>query len=309
MISFAKIKKAIPIAYIEDKDGPNNKKKIYLIPDEVYKNLSDRKKIKISNFSNPDDYINDKKIKEYLKILGNKKISTNHMRQFKLLFKNSHNSEYDEIKNNMKKHIKINSGVIVPYPHPKKCQRLLIGGPSESGKSYYCSKYIKLYKKMFPKNPRILLSDVPKDHVLDKHNMLRIQLNDELIENPIEPNEFNNSLIMFDDVDAITSNKLSKVVNKTRDYMLTRGRHENLSIICTTHAICDGEKTKVMLRECTHFTIFPRAGLAGLEYLLKKYIGLGKTQIKQIFNLPSRWVTICKVYPMHVLYEGGVFLL
>ena len=208
----------------------------------------------------------------------------------------------------------ISDGTLQPLPNKDKTERLYIAGPSDSGKSYYCSKYLTEYKKMFPKKKIYIFSDVDEDEVLDKLEPIRIKLDHSLVENEIKPEELKNgkegSLVLFDDIDSIQDKKIFNSIGKLRDALLKRGRHENITVLVTNHNISDYNKTRVVLNEANGITVFPKSGAThGVQRVLKVYCGLGKEQIKRIFDLPTRWCLVTKNFPMYVMYSQGVYLL
>lgn len=202
-------------------------------------------------------------------------------------------------------------GVINPLPNYEKSERLYIAGPTDSGKSYYVSKLLKQFIKIFPNKKIWLLSDVDNDETLDSiKNVVRIKLDEELIDNPIAPEELSDSIVVFDDIDSIQNPKLYKSIQALRDSLLRRGRHENISVISTSHLLTNYKETRIILNEVNAVTFFPKSGSSSaIQYLLTKYCGLDKKQIKKIFELPSRWCTVYKNYPCYVMYEKGVYLL
>jgi hypothetical protein len=187
---------------------------------------------------------------------------------------------------------------------------LYITGASGSGKSYYTAQYIKEYKKMYPKREIYLFSSINDDAVLDKLKVKRIQLNEDLIREPITAEDFKDSLVIFDDTDAITNKLMKTKVNNILNSILQTGRHFSVSCILTFHTATGGRDTKMILNEAHSITIFPH-GLGGrtLKYLLMDYMGLDKHQVKKSKTLESRWVTICKTYPMVVLSEKEAYTL
>ena len=87
------------------------------------------------------------------------------------------------------------------------------------------------------------------------------------------------------------------------------GRHYNISIIFTSHIICNGLETKGILNEAHSITIFPNnMGNRSLKYVLDSYLGLDKRQIEKIKNFDSRWMTIIRTYPQSLLTEKFITL-
>jgi hypothetical protein len=188
---------------------------------------------------------------------------------------------------------------------------LYITGASGSGKSYYTGAYCKEYKKMYPKREIYLFSSISDDKSLDKiKGLKRIKLTDELLREPITASDFKDSLVIFDDTDALTNKAMKEKVNTILNSILQTGRHFNVSCILTFHTATGGRDTKMILNEAHSITIFPHSlGGRTLKYLLDQYLGLDKEQIKKIKKVNSRWVTICKTYPMTILSEKEVFTL
>lgn len=195
----------------------------------------------------------------------------------------------------------------------KKTERsiLYITGASGSGKSYYTRNYCNEYKKLFPKNDIFLISSITDDSSIDKiKDLNRIILNNEFLGADLNVNDFKDSMVIFDDTDCIT-NKMTKMkVNNILNMLLETGRHTNTSVIYTSHLPTNGLDTRRILNECHSVTIFPNSlGGRALKYLLENYFGLDKDQIKKIKKLNSRWVTICKTYPMVVMSEKDVYVI
>jgi hypothetical protein len=210
--------------------------------------------------------------------------------------------------------IVIRDGKLRPIPlvDTRETQRdvLYISGPAGSGKSTYAAEYIKEFKKIFPKADIFLFSIKESDKVLDQFKPHRIMLNDELLENPINPKELAHSLVIFDDIDTISNKKLLNEVRRLRDSILEVGRSLMTYCITTTHNLTAGTHTRMQLLESTAVTFYPKMGDAfHIMRFLKEYAGLDKKKIATIMSLKSRWVTIYKRAPNYCLYEHGAFLL
>jgi len=298
--------KGRPIAKI--KGGIYHNKIIYLTDDDDNKMIYNR----------PLDMINERDIRN-----GKKKLSKYEMQEIKrALMYNEQAKEQDirDIVNNLKnkstskskKEFNLYDGEIQPLPYFNKTERLYVCGPTESGKSYFTKEYLKNLRLVHPDARIIIFSDVDEDPGgLDElKNTIRVNLDDAPEKEAIDINKFNDSICVFDDIDSIQNKKIYKVVCDLRDAMLRRGRHNNISVICTSHLTTNYKETRIILNECSGIVIFPKSGSSsGLNYMLKKYCGLDKEQIKKIMNLPSRWVYIHNFYPKYICFSGGVFLL
>lgn len=210
------------------------------------------------------------------------------------------------------KEVILNDGAqITPiFDTTKERQVFYITGMSGSGKSTYVASLVEIYKKLNPKNRIYLFSNKPQDPVLDKFDYVkRIKLDETLVSDPIQLQELKNSLVIFDDIEAIADKKLANEMDRLRDMILQQGRSYKVSFCYVSHLANNYKQTRTILNECHAITIFPAMCTKySLKYLLDKYFGFGKHDLTKLLALPSRWVTIHKA-PVFVLYEKGGYLL
>lgn len=201
-----------------------------------------------------------------------------------------------------------NNSEMIPLPKDKP-EHGYIFGKTGSGKSAFCVKYANKYQELFD-NPVYLISNVNKDEEIDKiKDLIRIPIED-IKEDKITPESIHDSLIIFDDVDSISDKKISNMVEKLRDLLLTTGRHHNVYCLITSHLGANFNHTKVPINESAFVVIFPRGGnWVQLDRILKNYCGLDREEETKIKRLQSRWVMINKNYPSYVVYEKGCYLL
>lgn len=204
----------------------------------------------------------------------------------------------------------IDDGKIFPIPSEKP-EQLYVSGPNGSGKTYYIAQYLTLLREMYPKMPFYIFSDVEEDPLLDKiTNVYRIPLTEELVDDPLERDDFKKSAVIFDDIDSISNKRILNAVMTLRDTLLKTSRHSKTYVICTNHLTTDYKNTRTLINECVNITIFPKSGAANqIRRVLKDYCGLDKQQVDTIYSLPSRWVTLHKNYPMYVISEHDIILL
>lgn len=223
---------------------------------------------------------------------------------------NAYNKAMNIINNKQNKELIIHEGKLEPIPNTEKIERLYIAGPSDSGKSTYAAMYISNFLCLNPNKKFYIFSRVEKDDVLDELDPIRIVINDELLSNPISPEEMKDSIVLFDDIDTIQSKKIADVVRRLRDDLLETGRHEKAYVVAVSHQLLNYKHTRQLLNEATSVTFFPCSGSDyHIKRFLKTYCGLDEGNIKKILKLPSRWVTLYKTFPMYVIYEKGCFLI
>lgn len=191
-----------------------------------------------------------------------------------------------------------------------------ICGPSGSGKSTYAINLIKDYMKIFPDCEFYLFSrtDGKNDNAFAGVKINQIKTDETLLNNPIdiEKEVGNRSILFFDDCGTIKNDEVKKYVEKLMCDVMEIGRKLHINIIITNHLINPNDRKfgRTCLNELQFLTFFPRSGSTyQITYCLKLYFGLSKKQIDAILNLPSRWVTISKKYPMCVIHEKGVYIL
>ena len=211
---------------------------------------------------------------------------------------------------------------IQPLPNRDWVEKLYVSGPSGAGKSTYVARWLAEYRRMFKTavetpegikrvpQPVYIVSSVNEDPPLDRQHPIRIKLDEELLLDPIEPAEFSDSAVLFDDVGALSDVGMRKYLQLLQDLMLEISRHHRTRMIITSHLTCNYGATRRVLTEMTSLTIYPHAGSTrGIRRVLEEYVGLEKHEIAKILKLPSRWVSIYMLTPQYVIHERGAYVL
>lgn len=210
--------------------------------------------------------------------------------------------------------IKLTSGKLIVLPRLDKIEKLYVSGVSGSGKSTYISNWLKEYlKKTHKQEPVYVFSSVSYDKILDDKfpdNIERIDCDESLISEPIDPEDLTDCVVLMDDTDSILNKKVNKTIVDLRDNILERGRHTNTRMLCTSHILSNYKATRKLLNEATTVVVFPKSGQSFLiRTFLEKYCGMDKIQIKKFMGLKSRYVSITRQYCPYVMYSSGVYLL
>lgn len=304
MLSLTKSKKGIKIARI--KGGTNDGEFIYL-DNELIDNSNFTIQDKLSILDNDifKKYKLDKKETKYIK----ESIEENRKPEDERL-SNIYYKILEEINRTLNNEIKIKDGKLIPLPKKDIVEKLYISAPSGAGKSTFCGNWIKEYLDMFKDGELFVFSSIGYDDVIDKYDPIRIPLNYELLENPINPVELYNSICVFDDIDTIQDLNIRKYLIGLRDWLLEQGRHLKIRLLITSHLMMDYKKTRIVLNEATTTCFFPKCGgKRQAKIYLTEYAGLEKDEIKKIMRLPSRWICFYRTYPQYIIYEKGVYLL
>ena len=155
-----------------------------------------------------------------------------------------------------------------------------------------------------------LLQIYPDNSFDDIPGINRINLKSpEFLDEDLTRDDFENSCVIFDDVECITDKPILKKVMGLLNMLLETGRHSKTSVIYTSHTCCNGPVTKKILNECHSITFFIKTiPPKSMKYLCESYLGLSKNNIKTIKNLKTRPVTIVKSYPKTILSDRSLFI-
>lgn len=269
----------------------------------------------------PSDIIHNKYINEYLIKFKKNNVSLTNKQLDKLYEGLKEGLKFIEEKENDLTEITIDDGELIPLftDDPEQNDRFVIYGVSGSGKSTLTGKIIEQNKKSKKKDKEkgnkdydlILFSKVEQDKALDPHKPIRINLTEELIKDPINNKELENSIVVFDDVETEKNIKLRNTLLMLRDDLAEVGRHQQTNMISTMHHLNFTKKeTRTILNEATGLAYFPRSGsLRPITNYFKNIIGLDIKEIKKINKLPSRWIFINRHYPQCIIYDKGIMSL
>lgn len=190
-------------------------------------------------------------------------------------------------------------------PNPLKMKRdvVYIPGPSGSGKSYVAKEYIQKYHKMYPERKIYIVSELDEDDTLDSIKGVkptRIPL--EMVKD-ININNLKDSLFIFDDIDNVQDPSIHKLI----DAIAITGRAHTkdqggVSMLFITHYITNFKKTRLILNESSHYILFPQATSATqLYYILNKYLGFDRKDVRNLKNMQSRSIVVHKNYPQYMI--------
>jgi len=199
-------------------------------------------------------------------------------------------------------------------PNIKEREITYIAGPSGSGKSTIASKYVEMFKELFPDRDFFLFSRLDKDPALDRLKPMRIMIDENLLRDPIDiQTELSKgAILVFDDCSTIQNPALKRYIDGLMSDIMEIGRKLNIWLVITNHLVIPNEKkmARTIMNEMHSMTVFPKSGSAQqIRYALKTYFGLTNKQIDEIIKMPSRWITVYKSYPQYVLYDKGSFIL
>lgn len=195
---------------------------------------------------------------------------------------------------------------VMPAP---ESERVMIGGESGCGKSTLAALYATLWKEMFPEDMIYLFARQEDDPAFQNIEHEEIVVNEDLIYQKLDLDDFSNSLVIFDDMDNLQDKRLLKRVHDLMGDLMSNGRKKNIWVVYLTHILLNRSQTKVPLNESNKVIFFNGCGARQNINFLKSYAGLLKPQIDLLTNLPSRWIMLSRKMPRYVIHEKGIFLL
>lgn len=211
------------------------------------------------------------------------------------------------------KEINLYEGSVELVPAPER-ECILLTGPSGSGKSYVCARYMEKFQTMFPDRELFVISRLTEDPTLDDSDATfsRIVLDNEFVDDtPVLEDFPRGSLLLFDDVSSLEASdkKLFEAVMKLQSECLETGRHNNLYMLVTNHLALNYKHTRMILAESSRVVFYPHGGsVYQIKQYLKRYAGMDSKAINKFLNLPSRWACYATTYPAYVAHEKGIYL-
>ena len=206
-------------------------------------------------------------------------------------------------------HIEVHDGTIQQIPSYQERDCVYITGSSGCGKTTYLALYAKEYKKKFKNNEIVLFSPKEEDPALKKLDILQIDINEDNFLDPdtaITPQDLEDSLVIFDDIEAIPETKLRDAVRNLRDCLLLIGRAGKTTVVTTNHLVTDNKKTRVPIIESQFFVCFPGGGgNNGIKRYFNTYCGLSNKTIEEILSNRSRWICFHSHHPQYILSKDS----
>jgi ABC-type transporter Mla maintaining outer membrane lipid asymmetry ATPase subunit MlaF len=200
-------------------------------------------------------------------------------------------------------------------PDLKKYNAISVFGKSGSGKSYLIAQICKEYRKLKSKIPIYLISRVNEDKAFDvgfDPKIIRVPIDDSVIEQPLTPEDFpNGSIIICDDYNMITDPKRCKAIKKFVNTLMETGRHSNITPICVQHKALSGRDTMALHSECTLAILFPNANFRESEKYLNEYLSFSTEQINMVKEIAkrSRWISVTTTHPTIICSEKFIKIL
>lgn len=193
-------------------------------------------------------------------------------------------------------------------------------GPSEAGKSWLVKEICKFDKR---KRPVIVFSKIIDDVSLRELKKLRTACDKKtrLIQIPLltekdlfdlpTNTDLKDCIVLFDDIDSFPK-EMSDFLREYRDSILESGRHNNITVISTSHLLRNYGKTKTILNEAELICLFPSANKFHATMFLKDRFGLEKQESNFFINKAmktGRMLCMRMSAPNMVIHSKGVIMM
>lgn len=220
--------------------------------------------------------------------------------------------EYQKLKKN---HLSFPQKVF-PLPNPfekyhNAIDSMYICAPRGAGKSTFCRDYIKLYKKQYPKNKIIVISQKDEDKAFKsiQKYLTYLPMTVDDIDDEMDLDEIKETLILFDDYECFSPRALQNYVNNFRDKILKVGRSKKITCLICQHAYFSGWSTRVPLLECDSYVLFKDMMTAHFETFLINKLGFSLDEFRRIKEIPFRWMMFRKSSPRYIIYDHGAMIM
>jgi hypothetical protein len=204
----------------------------------------------------------------------------------------------------------------VPYD-----RHVFFSGASGSGKSHLVGKMLEYDAR---KRPILLFSKVHDDPAYEKllkkdkngksrMKHYKIETAEDLIGMPTQRDLYEEKgvICLYDDIDTYKDKEVVELLRDHMNNLLETGRHENVSVLATSHKLNAYNKTKCNTSEAEYIVLYPHSNKALSESFMKERLSLPKKRREYIIDKCSknRYMIIKLSHPMCVIHEHGIVMI
>lgn len=182
-----------------------------------------------------------------------------------------------------------------------------INGASGLGKTYVANILANSYHESYPRNKIVLISGHKNDPSFTlPSSTYKIRVDRSIIEDRFELEEFENSLIIMDDIEAFEKDIIEALLT-FYEHILKQGRHWKISSILIRHTLFDGFKYKNIIQNSDIKILFINGNKFPVINYLKRFLMMDNNMIKKIVNQQSRWIIINN-NPFYIMSQESVII-
>lgn len=191
----------------------------------------------------------------------------------------------------------------------KQTDGIFLSGQKGAGKTTVVAEYGTEYKMRYPDNKVFLISEKAADTAFDTLLPERLHLDDVAsfdIDNNYE--KLRNSLVIFDDIEAISDKRVKTAVYALKNKLYRVGRAAGITVVSAVHKLHGGYDTKADFTDSSHLVVFPMWDSGDARRYLKEQ-HVDPKVVDEIFKLSSRWICHYKRNPNMIIHQHGAFIL
>lgn len=204
------------------------------------------------------------------------------------------------------------AGEFHPLPNTDEGQRTCayVVGPSGTGKSTFCASFIKEFTHLFQRpdgsNPRVIIvcpDDPEKDAAFKNVKDIGVEfihitpgdlaLEEVDLDTVADPTGAP-TLVVFDDVEALSCQKEQKALEKFVQIVLERARKRSVHALYVAHRPAAGRLSKVPIQESNAVWLpINGAGGSNMDYYLTKHVGMPaglRSELKKRVDDLGNWM-------------------
>ena len=188
----------------------------------------------------------------------------------------------------------------ITFNTQKNIQRdsFVVFGASGSGKSVFINFMAMLHNILQPEQKIYFFTN--NNYKIDNsltHSLYNfMDLKETLLELDIDEfqtsNEYDNTLLIFDDVDLKHNKELNKKYFDFLNILLIFKRKNKINLIISTHAESGGHIGKLLYTEMTNYVFFNNNLKNRSNIILTDYLKLTSSEIKEILKKNKHWICI-----------------
>ncbi len=194
--------------------------------------------------------------------------------------------------------------------HDQKNRPIIIFSKIADDESLADLKKLKIKKSSIPKGGDISDSAIKKEVGNPRMIKIRLDTEEDLLNLPSNE-ELKNCVCLFDDIDSFPNSEISAFLHAYLDSILESGRHQNITVLSTSHQLYNWAKTRVILNESELVCLFPHSNKRASMMFLRDRMGLNKTECLDIVNecMDNGRCLICKLSaPNLIMNNKGIIL-
>lgn len=190
-----------------------------------------------------------------------------------------------------------------------RSERVLIAGPAGCRKSTWAASYAKNWMLQNSGKKVHLFCRTGDDPAYEGIECDEIEVMEEIYEANLPIKDFEDSLVIFDDMDNLPWKEAKKFIHVLCNDLMANGRKLGIYVVYVSHTLLRGLETKVINNESNKVVLFNGCGDKQNLSFLKEYASMEAKQARAITKMKCKWFCLNRNIPRYIVHEKGVILL